>query len=292
MILILSILFFGSLIIASLLSPVAYELLQHFVSEDIEFASVFGRIASLSLCVLLYIEREHFDFKGLLQEFTKPAKKAALTRLISGLCLTLCAGLAALPLMVKQTGFLDWTTRGDWELAVKFLKILPAALLIALLEESFFRVLLYNRLRRSSGILVCVLSVAAIYAVTHFLSARDEFDYDKYSLGAGFPYMQLAFERLFYRSVARATLGLFIVGCVLSFAYERYRSIYLCIGLHAGWIMALKMSLYCTFVVHDGFPEGLGRRYYFLSMTPLWISTVLVGLLLWSIAWITRKKIA
>jgi membrane protease YdiL (CAAX protease family) len=43
-----------------------------------------------------------------------------------------------------------------------------------------------------------------------------------------------------FTTIVPSIIGLFLVGVVLSYAYIRTKSLYLSIGLHAGWIFLIK----------------------------------------------------
>jgi uncharacterized protein len=117
-------------------------------------------------------------------------------------------------------------------------KVLLAAISVPFIEEAFFRGIVLGLLLRSGRKLLSVVAVSALFAAVHFLKGSERepaivtWTSGFHSIGdafAGFgdPIMVLA---------AFATL--FLIGCILADARVLTRSLWLPIGLHAGWIFA------------------------------------------------------
>jgi len=82
--------------------------------------------------------------------------------------------------------------------------------------------------------------------------------------------------------------GLFLIGVVLSYALARAGHLYLAIGLHAGWIVGLKMIR----VFGDFSREQLGWAFgatdpKIISGVATWIGILLVGL---AVRQLTRQE--
>jgi membrane protease YdiL (CAAX protease family) len=118
----------------------------------------------------------------------------------------------------------------------RFGKVLLAAVSVPFIEETFFRGIVLGVLLRSGQKLLSILAVSAFFAAVHFLKGSQwepaivTWTSGLQSIGdafAGFgdPMMVLA---------AFATL--FLIGCILADARVLTRSLWLPIGLHAGWI--------------------------------------------------------
>jgi membrane protease YdiL (CAAX protease family) len=117
-------------------------------------------------------------------------------------------------------------------------KVVLAAVSVPFIEETFFRGLVLGILLRCGRKLLSVLTVSALFAAVHFLKGSERepaivtWTSGFQSIGdafAGFgdPMMLLS---------AFATL--FLIGCILADARVLTRSLWLPIGLHAGWIFA------------------------------------------------------
>jgi uncharacterized protein len=116
--------------------------------------------------------------------------------------------------------------------------VLLAAISVPFIEETFFRGIVLGVLLRTDRKLLSVVAVAALFAAVHFLKGSEwepaivTWTSAFQSIGdafAGFgdPMMVLA---------AFATL--FLIGCILADARVLTSSLWLPIGLHAGWIFA------------------------------------------------------
>ncbi|HEX9443395.1 MAG TPA: CPBP family glutamic-type intramembrane protease [Candidatus Binatia bacterium] len=82
-------------------------------------------------------------------------------------------------------------------------------------------------------------------------------------------------------------VGLFLIGLVLSYALLRTRSLYLSIGLHAGWVFGIKtLSLYGDFNRAD-LGWAFGAKPKIVSGVVTWIGILLVGA---AVHFMTRKN--
>jgi membrane protease YdiL (CAAX protease family) len=120
----------------------------------------------------------------------------------------------------------------------RFGKVLLAAISVPFIEETFFRGIVLGILLRTGRKLLSVVAASALFAAVHFLKGSERepaivtWTSGFQSIGAAFagfadPIMVLA---------AFATL--FLIGCILADARVLTRSLWLPIGLHAGWIFA------------------------------------------------------
>lgn len=85
-------------------------------------------------------------------------------------------------------------------------------------------------------------------------------------------------------------LGLFLIGGVLSLAVARTGTLYLAIGLHAGWILAIKSVR----VIGDYSKEDLGWLFgaddpKIVSGVATWAGIVLVGV---AVYFYSRKRVS
>ena len=83
-------------------------------------------------------------------------------------------------------------------------------------------------------------------------------------------------------------LGLFLIGAVLCYAFERTGTLYVSIGLHAGWIFSLKTLR----VFGDFRRDDLGWMFgatdpKIVSGVVTWVGIVLVGI---AVGLITRQR--
>ncbi|MEM7383696.1 MAG: CPBP family intramembrane glutamic endopeptidase [Verrucomicrobiota bacterium] len=125
----------------------------------------------------------------------------------------------------------------------RFPGIIISALVVGLLEEYFFRGAILGLLMRTLKTWKAVLFVTLFYAVVHFLKAPRHVEITPEALrwDSGFHMVGLIFHQftLPLKVIAEFTT-LCAVGGVLAWARLRTGSLWLPIGLHAGWVFGLK----------------------------------------------------
>jgi membrane protease YdiL (CAAX protease family) len=116
------------------------------------------------------------------------------------------------------------------------LRIAATAGIVSVVEEFFFRGILLGLAAKSFGRWPAAIGVSIIYAGVHFLKPSKHVDSDVQwwtGLGQILRLFDSAPPLLF--SLA-GLVSLFIAGLILTFAAFSTRSLWLAIGLHAGWI--------------------------------------------------------
>ncbi|MCX7887161.1 MAG: CPBP family intramembrane metalloprotease [Verrucomicrobiae bacterium] len=113
---------------------------------------------------------------------------------------------------------------------------------VALIEETYFRGGLQNIMQRLMRPWLAVALVAAVYSVAHFLKpAEAHIPAELVRWYSGFEYLGRVLAcSLQERGVWWTAISLWLVGVVLGWAFFRTGALYLSIGLHAGWVFALK----------------------------------------------------
>ena len=118
--------------------------------------------------------------------------------------------------------------------------VLSAALVVPLLEELLFRGFILGVLLRSFSRLNALLLTSALYSIIHFLKPPEAITpNESVTWFSGFVSIGNAFWQ--FRDPLLLVAGflvLFVVGCVLADARLMTRSLWLPIGLHAGWVFA------------------------------------------------------
>jgi uncharacterized protein len=120
----------------------------------------------------------------------------------------------------------------------RFGKMLLASIAVPFIEETFFRGIVLGVLLRTGRKYVAIFAVSAIFAVIHFLKAPERTS-EIVTWMSGFSSISHAFDQIgdpMMFALALATL--FLIGCILADARVLTRSLWLSIGLHAGWIFA------------------------------------------------------
>jgi membrane protease YdiL (CAAX protease family) len=114
--------------------------------------------------------------------------------------------------------------------------VLPTATVVPLIEESLFRGLFLGVLLRGLRPWTANLLSAAIFSIVHFLKAPDETT-TVVQWNSGFVSLAHSFDQFAEPLLVLAGFTtLFVIGIVLAYARLQTRSLWLPIGLHAGWV--------------------------------------------------------
>lgn len=117
-------------------------------------------------------------------------------------------------------------------------KIVLAAISVPFIEETFFRGIVLGLLLRTGRKLLSVVAVSALFAAVHFLKGSER-EPAIVTWTSGFQSIGDAFAGFGDpMMVVAAFATLFLIGCILADGRVLTRSLWLPIGLHAGWIFA------------------------------------------------------
>jgi len=158
--------------------------------------------------------------------------------------LTSAAFLGLLATAIGLAGFAELDARvGAGGVVKSLLMVTAGALVVALLEEIFFRGFLYDLARKELGPLAAVILISFFYSMVHFIKSP-----------GGYEISVVRWDTMFHLlpsylsgtqdldSFVFKFLNLFIAGWMLAWAFQETGNLYLSIGLHAGWVWALKMN--------------------------------------------------
>ena len=192
-----------------------------------------GRKGLVPLVVISWLLLARVPRSGLTTVLGLANGRTTLRDLASGL---LCGALSLVilnTLLVCLGARLVEPELGPAMLLLKTVLYLLQALALALLEETLFRGLLHGRLRAAAGPAVAIVLGGAIFAMSHFLrppkTRPPEGWWD--TMPACFAGLGEMFT-LRWRELA----GLMLVGLVLAIVRETRRTIFLAMGVHAGWV--------------------------------------------------------
>jgi membrane protease YdiL (CAAX protease family) len=116
-------------------------------------------------------------------------------------------------------------------------------LIVALIEETFFRGILQTAVERESGTAAAIILPSALYASLHFLGGRLRLPDAEVDWSAGFAVLAKLFEK--YAApleLIDSLLALFAVGLLLAIIRQRTGAIAACMGLHASWVMLIAVT--------------------------------------------------
>lgn len=168
-------------------------------------------------------------------------------------------------------------------------KALLTAATVGFLEEIFFRGIIFKGLCEEGKVIRAFGLAGLFYSAIHFVKPGEEYFVTGIEPWIGFRHLISTFEPfLDLPSLLPGLTGLFVIGLVLSYAFLRTGSLYLSIGLHAGWIFSIK-----TIRVFGNYTrEDLGWMFgstdpKIVSGVAAWIGIAMVGVF---VHWITRRR--
>lgn len=125
----------------------------------------------------------------------------------------------------------------DGELPPMILQGLLSGLVIAFIEETFFRGILFTAVARTSGARAAIIAPSILYAALHFLGGKLRVPPEDVSWEHGFHVLSRLFER-YAQPLAfiDSFLALVALGILLAFVRLRTGAIAACIGLHAAGV--------------------------------------------------------
>jgi KDO2-lipid IV(A) lauroyltransferase len=237
----------GAVVLAAALAPWIFRLTQQMpLMAQYPFRRVFDRVAAVCLIVVFAAGwrwlHVRITFLPLFKR-RRAVSRGATWLVIGVVCITV--------LVLAQV----WS-----ELRV-YRRPLPSAVLLAvvqgffsaacvsLLEESIFRGYMLQALLATFERYRAILLTSAIFAVLHlftldhFLKPIREVQLDGMQWQAGFQLLALFFVPLRQPlAVLPGLLGLFLAGWLLAELTVRTKSLWPAIGLHAGWVWAIKVT--------------------------------------------------
>ena len=139
-------------------------------------------------------------------------------------------GLVSLGLgAVLRQQFAGWKTNYAGNLAT--------ALAVGIIEETFFRGGVFGALRRGWPLWLAVGVSSGIYAVLHFCKPTDP---PSVNWLTGLTHLGHVFQNFGVQVNWFGLVTLLLAGVVLALVYAWTNALYFSIGLHAGWVFALK----------------------------------------------------
>lgn len=270
----------GAFLAAALVTPAVYALLDAAMDEvPWPFSRVFNRVLLLSVLALLFALRRPLELRRARVALSTAGDSRRLASLGAGAAWSL--GLAALALaLALALGDLTHSERPPGELLFKWVRNVPGALAVSLLEEVFFRLLLFEGLRRQTSWPVAAALSSALYSVLHLLSPPRSHEIVHLDAWSGLRYLEALGQQTLDPALLPGLVGLWLVGFALCVSLHRRGSLPRCIGLHAGWFLAAKLAVYAT-VLPEGSDSELPVRFLALGLPWTWLSVAIIAALEW-----------
>jgi uncharacterized protein len=155
-----------------------------------------------------------------------------------------------------------------------------SGLAVGLIEETFFRGILFSAVARTSGTTAAILAPSLLYAALHFLGGDPGTQENEGSWLYGFVTLSRLFERYYEPlTFVDSFLALAMLGVLLAWVRLRTGAIAVSIGLHAAGVAAI-MVLRATTVVDPQAQYGalVGTYDGVIGWAALsWFAVILVG---------------
>jgi len=282
----LLLLFLAAPLLAVLGAPWVYRLLQRVAAEGSVLDAPFHRVTSrLVLIAVAAFLVPAYRLSGMRSReecgLPRTADRGRLIKLGIGLGI---GSMLAVYLLGVVLGVYVWDTEGKSTeyLVRKVLQILAGGLFIGFFEELLFRGFIFEALRKSLGVIASILISSFFFSIVHFMRPVDPAVTGAWNSGL------LLFGNLFARAGSdflQEACTLFCMGLILSVLSHWMKSIYVAIGLHAGWIWV--MMFFRLFTDNQ-------KTMVWLYGTNEWVSKAWMGpilsLVFFAAVLLTRKK--
>lgn len=129
------------------------------------------------------------------------------------------------------------------DLLLAALQALITGLIVAVIEETFFRGAMFTAVNRTSGLWPAATSTSLLYAAVHFITTEYDVPVNQVQWYDGLIVLVHCFEQFAEpAAILDSFLALFVVGLFLALVRARHGHIAHCIGLHAGWVLIIQLT--------------------------------------------------
>ena len=232
----------AAMLFAALVAPWVQALLAPL--QVFPLHRIFSRLTMLGVVLLtVWLMRREGLLRGSLLGYAGPwprFRRRLLAGLGAGIALMAIALVPLFLLGVRTFGERAPGDAGSW--LVLLLKALVSGILVALIEETFFRGAMQGALQRIGAWRTGLLAVPVLYAAVHFLGRAASVPADEVNALSGFVTLQGFFSSYSHPlAIADAFLALWCVGLLLALVRRHWGDLAACIGLHAGFVAAIAV---------------------------------------------------
>jgi uncharacterized protein len=254
---------------AAAIAPWAYLGLQQWL--DFPFHRYVNRCLMISALVGLVFFWRHLGIRNagdVLLPGAKPLRAFLVNFILGLLSMALVLGLTML------WGGRTWN--GQAEMTFVY-GVLAGALAVAVIEELLFRGVMQTVLTRSVGPWLGVGLTTVIFVAVHFIKVPSEYTPAQITWLSGWTAIQLSFQPLLNLSWWQPSGAILaLVGLILSLTVIRTGTLSAAIGLHAGWIIAQRLSEALTQRPDNG--EAMSASFNSHPLTALLLLSWFLGL--------------
>lgn len=252
------------------------------------FSSIFDRLFMVLGILLFLVWRRALKIDSFAQ-LGLQAPRQGFPPILRGFFLAVASMVVLVALMSLSDVFRPFLRLSFSEGLGRSVKALLQGLTVGLLEEIFFRGVLLKGLLEDVRPRSALIATSLFYSAIHFIKPSGNLAGAALGPWLGFRHVLYSFTPFLDPiNLFPGFFGLFLIGLVLGYAFLRTDSLYLSIGLHAGWVFGLKSIR----VYGDYRREDLG--WFFGSSDPKlvsgvagWIAILAVGMFIHRI---TRKR--
>ena len=279
---------FIALAVAAVLSPWVAVLWNSVIDSRPKFSEIFGGVFIATASVLILSVRSLLRLQFLREAGLGPLGQGY-PDLLRGFAVSV-ASIAVLGLLMSIAGIFTPGFFHTFNDSLRWsVKALMTALMVGFFEEVFFRGMLFKGLLEDTRRATAFAAANLFYAAVHFPKPPEKFAVSGLDPLAGIRFLQQTLQPFLNPAeILPGLIGLFVISLVLSYAFFRTRALYLSIGLHAGWVFALRtMRVYGEFERRDlGWAFG-STDPKIVSGVVTWIGILAVGVV---IHFMTRKR--
>ncbi len=232
--------FAATILIGALLAPVIYWACQWIAAHGylpflakVDFERFFRRAMLVAALLLLWpllrcANVRRFEDIGL-QSNPQRFRDLLAGFLLAAIPLLCCAAVFVLAHIYLGRPTIDW---------LNVVQVIPTSAIVPAIEETFFRGLILGLLLRTGHKTVSILLTSALYSIAHFLKAPEQTPaYVTWT--SGFDSVANSLAQFGDPTLLAASFTtLFLIGLIMADGRVTTRSLWLPIGLHAGWIFA------------------------------------------------------
>ncbi len=123
-----------------------------------------------------------------------------------------------------------------------FIQAILAGFAVAFIEETIFRGALFSGLYKKTSALIAISLTSFVYAAVHFFKYKKLPEGSEITWSTGIEMLPDALYKFSYLNIIDHFLTLLALGVLLSMMRLRNGNIALCIGVHAGIVMTVKIT--------------------------------------------------
>ncbi len=236
----------ASVVLGALLAPPIFQWGHSLAAREI-FPSVtgqgfhryFGRIVEITAILLLWPLTRSLKVKSLSELGLRWATRWA-ARLAFGFFAAV-ALMAVMSLCVSAFGGVIFLPAGQQHLG-EIPKVIFTAACVGFIEECIFRGAFLGLLQRSMSRFAALLASSLFFAVLHFIQPlKSDIAPENVTWFSGLALIPSVFSQWSNPAIVFASFTTLVaVGWVLGWATQRTHSLWLGIGLHAGWVFCVQ----------------------------------------------------